>query len=282
MNLLTRMALSFVAGETPDEAFKQVRKFNEKGVQTTLDILGESVKDRKTAEKAVNDYLGLLDAIPKAGINSHLSLKLTQMGLDIDTEYCFKNVEKIVGRAKELGNFVRVDMEGTPHTQRTLDIFYGLRQKYDNVGIVIQAYLFRSEKDIRDINKIQGKVRICKGAYKEPKELAIKKMKDIRANFIKLAELLFKEGVYPAIATHDSRLIKWTKEYTASNQIPNDKFEFQYLYGIRNKTFRQLAAEGYTVRCYTPFGTHWLPYFLRRLRERKENVFFVIKHLFIK
>ncbi len=282
MNLLTRMALSFVAGETTDEAFKQVRKLNEKGIMATLDVLGESVKDRETAERAVNAYLNLLDAIPKAGIHSHISLKLTQMGLDIDTEYCFENVEKIVGKAKQLSNFVRIDMEGTPHTQRTLDIFYRLRQKYDNVGIVIQAYLFRSEKDLQDINKIKGKVRICKGAYKEPKDLAIKKMKDIRANFIKLTEMLFKEDVYPAVATHDDRLIKWTKEYVATNHIRSDKYEFQYLYGIRNKTFRKLAADGYAVRCYVPFGTHWLPYFLRRLRERKENVFFVIKNLFRK
>jgi proline dehydrogenase len=280
MNLLTRMALSFVAGETTEEALKQVKKLNEKGIMTTLDVLGESVKDKETAEKAVNAYLDLLDAIPKAGVNSHVSLKLTQMGLDIDTEYCFDKVAKIVGKAKQTGNFVRIDMEGTPHTQRTLEIFYRLRQKYENVGIVIQAYLYRSEKDVGDLNKIKAKVRICKGAYKEPKELAIKKMKDIRSNFIKLAELLFREGVFPAIATHDDRLIKWTKEYVASNHISSDKYEFQYLYGIRNRTFQKLAADGYSVRCYVPFGTHWLPYFLRRLRERKENVFFVVKNLF--
>jgi len=282
MKLLTRMARSFVAGETVEEAIKNVRKLNEKSIMATLDVLGESVKDRETAEKAVNAYLALLDAIPKAGINSHVSLKLTQMGLDIDTDYCCQNIDRIVGKAKTLGNFVRVDMEGTPHTQRTLDIFYRLRQKYDNVGIVLQAYLHRTGKDVRDLNNIKAKIRLCKGAYKEPPDLAIKKMKDIRANFILLAETLFKEGVYPAIATHDDRLIKWTKEYTASNKIANDRFEFQYLYGIRNKTFRNLAEEGYRVRCYVPFGTHWLPYFSRRLRERKENVFFVVKNLFRK
>jgi len=282
MKLLTRMARSFVAGETVEEAIKNVRKLNEKSIMATLDVLGESVKDKETAEKAVSSYLALLDAIPKAGINSHVSLKLTQMGLDIDTEYCTQNVDRIVGKAKTLGNFVRVDMEGTPHTQRTLDIFHRLRQKYDNVGIVVQAYLYRTEKDLRELNKIKAKIRICKGAYKEPADLAIQKMKDIRTNFIKLSELAFTEGVYPAIATHDDRLIKWTKEYTAGNKIANDKFEFQYLYGIRNKTFRKLAEEGYRVRCYVPFGTHWLPYTLRRLRERKENVFFVIKHLFKK
>jgi len=282
MKLLTRMARSFVAGETVEEAIKNVRKLNEKSIMATLDVLGESVKDRETAEKAVNAYLALLDAIPKAGINSHVSLKLTQMGLDIDTNYCCQNIDRIVGKAKTLGNFVRVDMEGTPHTQRTLDIFYRLRQKYDNVGIVLQAYLHRTGKDVRDLNNIKAKIRLCKGAYKEPPDLAIKKMKGIRANFILLAEILFKEGLYPAIATHDDRLIKWTKEYTASNKIANDRFEFQYLYGIRNKTFRKLAEEGYRVRCYVPFGTHWLPYFSRRLRERKENVFFVIKNLFRK
>jgi proline dehydrogenase len=282
MKLLTRMARSFVAGETVEDAIKNVRKLNEKSIMATLDVLGESVNDKETAEKAVNAYLDLLDAIPKAGLNSHVSLKLTQMGLDIDTEYCTQNIDRIVGKAKMLGNFVRVDMEGTPYTQRTLDIFHRLRQKYDNVGIVVQAYLYRTEKDLRELNKIKTKIRICKGAYKEPADLAIQKMKDIRTNFIKLSELAFTEGVYPAIATHDDRLIKWTKEYTAGNKIANDRFEFQYLYGIRNKTFRKLAEEGYRVRCYVPFGTHWLPYFMRRMRERKENVFFVIKNLFRK
>jgi proline dehydrogenase len=279
MKLLTWMARTFVAGDTIEDAIKSVKKLNGKGVMATLDILGESVKDRETAEKAVNAYLELLDAIPKSGINSHVSLKLTQMGLDIDTEYCLQNVEKIVARAKERGNFVRIDMEGTPHTQRTLDIFYRLRKKYDNVGIVVQAYLFRTEKDIGDLNELQAKVRICKGAYKESADLAIKKMKDIRANFIKLSERLFKEGVYPAIATHDDKLLKWTKEYAAANAIASEKYEFQYLYGIRTKTFRKLAEDGYRVRCYVPFGTHWLPYTLRRLRERK-TILFLIRNLF--
>jgi len=279
MKLLTWMARTFVAGDTIEDAIKSVKKLNGKGVMATLDVLGESVKDRETAERAVNAYVELLEAIPKTGINSHVSLKLTQMGLDIDTEYCLQNVEKIVARAKELGNFVRIDMEGTPHTQRTLDIFYRLRQKYDNMGIVVQAYLFRTEKDVRELNRIQAKIRICKGAYKEPADLAIKKMKDIRANFIKLAEILFKEGAYPAIATHDDKLITWTKEYAAANAVPNEKYEFQYLYGIRNKTFQNLAEEGYQVRCYVPFGTHWLPYTLRRLRERK-TILFLIRNFF--
>ena len=282
MKLLTRMARSFVAGETVDDAIKAVRKLNEKSIMATLDVLGEGVKDRDTADKAVQAYLDLLEAIPRAGINSHASLKLTQMGLDIDPEYCYQNMVKIIGQAREHGNFVRIDMEGSPHTQRTLDLFNRLREKFDDVGLVIQAYLFRSEKDIQDLNRIKAKVRLCKGAYKEPKEIAIKKTKDLRANYIKLAEMLFREGVYPAIATHDDKLIKWAKEYAASHNIATDQFEFQYLYGIRTKTFQKLVEEGYRVRCYVPFGAHWLPYFSRRLRERKENVFFVLKNFFKK
>jgi proline dehydrogenase len=280
MKLLTRMASSFVAGETVEYAVKAVRKLNEKGIMTTLDVLGEGVKDKETAAKAVQAYLDLLDAIPRAEINSNVSVKLTQMGLDIDTEYCYENMVRIIGKAGDLKNFVRIDMEGSPHTQRTLDLFYRLRQKFENVGIVIQAYLYRSEKDIQDINRVKGKVRICKGAYKEPKEIAIKKMKDIRQNFLRLADMLFQEGVYPAIATHDDKLIKATKAYVAEHNISPDAFEFQFLYGIRNKTQQKLAEEGYRVRTYVPFGTHWLPYFLRRLRERKENIFFVVKNLF--
>ncbi len=282
MKLLTRMARSFVAGETIDEAIKVVNNLNEKGILATMDVLGEGVKDRETADRAVQDYLDLLDAIHRSGINSHVSLKLTQMGLDIDPEYCHENMVKIVTKAAERRNFVRIDMEGSPHTQRTLDLFYRLRGKFENVGIVIQAYLHRSERDVQDLCRIKAKVRICKGAYKEPKEIAFKKMKDIRANFIKLAEMLFRDSVYPAIATHDDRLIQWTKDYTAAHHIPTDQFEFQYLFGIRNKTFQNLAKDGYRVRCYVPFGTHWLPYFYRRLRERKENIFFVLKNFFKK
>lgn len=282
MKLLTRMAKSFVAGETVDDALKAVKKLNQKGIMATLDVLGESVKDREDADKAVGAYLNLLDAIPQAGVNSHASLKLTQMGLDIDDEYCFQNMVKILSRAKEQANFVRFDMEGSPHTQRTLDIFHRIREKFDNVGIVIQAYLYRSEKDIQDLNRIKARVRICKGAYKEPKEIAIKKMKDIQENFMKLAKMLFQNGEYPAIGTHDDKLIKATKDYAAEHNISKENFEFQLLYGIRTKTQQKLAEEGYRVRVYVPFGTHWLPYFLRRLRERKENVFFVFKNLFKK
>ena len=282
MKLLTRMARSFVAGETIDEAQRAVQKLNEKGIMATLDVLGEGVKDSGTAEKAVQAYIDLLDAIPRGGINSNVSVKLTQMGLDIDQEYCYRNMVRIISRAKEHGNFVRIDMEGSPHTQRTLDIFFRLREMFDNVGIVIQAYLYRSEKDVQDINRVKARIRICKGAYKEPKDIAIQKMKLIRENFMKLTEMLFRDGIYPAIATHDDKLIHKVKDYVTEQKISRNDFEFQFLYGIRNKTQQELVKEGYRVRTYVPFGTHWLPYFSRRLRERKENVFFVLKNLFRK
>lgn len=280
MKFLTRMAKSFVAGETIDEALQAVKKLNERGIMATLDVLGESVKAREDSEKAVQAYIDLLDSISRTGVNSHVSLKLTQMGLDIDDEYCCENMIKILSHAKKLNNFVRFDMEGSPHTQRTLNIFYRVRETFDNVGIVIQAYLYRSKKDIEDLNRIKAKVRICKGAYKEPKDIAIKKMKDIRKNFMVLTEMLLEHGVYTAIATHDDKLIQATKDYVAEKGISKEDFEFQLLFGIRTKTQQRLTDEGYNVRIYVPFGTHWLPYFSRRLRERKENVFFVLKNLF--
>jgi proline dehydrogenase len=282
MRLLTRMARSFVAGYNVEDALKQVQKLKDKGIMVTMDILGEAVTERSMADKAVQDYLGLLTKLAEVKSEAHISVKLTQMGLGIEDEYCYQNLVKLLSLAKTSGRFVRIDMEGSAVTQRTLDIFTRLRKQFDNVGIVIQSMLRRSEQDIRDLNKLKVKVRLCKGAYKEPKEVAFKKMKDIRVNFIKLSELLFKDGVYPAIATHDTKLIKWTKAYAAENKIDTKDFEFQLLYGIRNKTQRQLAKDGYRVRTYVPFGTHWIPYFYRRLRERKENVFFLAKNVFKK
>ncbi len=283
MRLLTKLASAFVAGETPDEAMKVVKRLNEKNITGTLDVLGENVTNKEEADRAVQAYLDLLDTINQTRVRSYVSLKLTQMGLDIDDEYCYQNMVKIVEKAKKYNNFVRIDMEGSDYTQKTLDIFYRLHKEFnDSVGIVIQAYLFRSEKDIEDLNKIKARVRLCKGAYKEPPTIAYKKMKDIRKNFIKLAEMLFSNGNYPAIATHDDYLIDWTKNFVKEMGISNDKFEFQMLYGIRTKTQEKLAKEGYNIRIYIPFGTHWLPYFYRRLRERKENVWFVVKNLFKK
>ena len=280
MKLMTRLAKSFVAGETVSEALPRVKKMYDDGLTTTLDILGESVEEREQSDKSVQAYMDLLDGIHKSGIPTHVSLKLTQMGLDIDDEYCYENMVKIVSKAKSYGIFVRFDMEGSPHTQRTLDIFYRIKEQFDNVGIVLQAMLHRTDEDIINLNKVKAKVRLCKGAYKEPVEIAYKKMKDIREAFKQQTIALFRDGVYPAIATHDDKLINWTKEYVRENNISNENFEFQFLYGIRVKTWHKLVAEGYIVRVYVPFGTHWMPYYFRRLRERKENVWFVIKNFF--
>jgi proline dehydrogenase len=283
MKFLTRMAKSFVAGETIDEALQVVKKLKEKGIMSTLDILGESVEKREDSDKAVKAYLDLLDSISESGIESHVSLKLTQMGLDIDDGYCLENMIKIVSQARKYNNnFVRFDMEGSPHVQRTLDIFYKVRKEYDNVGIVVQSMLFRTKKDVEELNRIKAKVRLCKGAYKESEDIAHQKMKDVRQSFIELGEMLFADGVYPAIATHDDKLIQWTKDYVKLKNITHQDFEFQMLYGIRPKTLHKLAEEGYNARVYVPFGTHWLPYFYRRLRERKENIWFLIKNLFKK
>lgn len=280
MSILTYFARAFVAGETVSDAVKTVRKLNDKGIMATMDVLGENVKDVKTAENAVNAYIELLNVIAREGINSHVSLKLTQMGLDIDYKFCLENIKKIAKKAEETGNFVRIDMEGSFYTQKTLDLLKEVFKDFKNVGIVIQAYLKRSIDDIKDLNQLGARVRICKGAYKEPSEIAYKKMKEIRENFLKICKLLFQDGNYPAIATHDTYLINSVKKMAKEMGKSEKDFEFQMLYGIRPKTQERLVKEGYRMRVYVPFGTHWLPYFYRRLRERKENVFFVVKNLF--
>ncbi|MGQ9617797.1 MAG: proline dehydrogenase family protein [Candidatus Aminicenantia bacterium] len=280
MSFLTYFARAFVAGEKVKDAIKVVKKLNEKGIMATLDVLGENVHDFKTAENAVSAYLELLDVIAREKINSHVSLKLTQMGLDIDYKFCLENIKRIANKAQENDNFVRIDMEGSNYTQKTIDLFKEIHRDFKNVGIVIQAYLKRSLEDVKELNKINAKIRLCKGAYKEPPEIAYKKMKEIRENFLNICKILFENGNYPAIATHDSYLINSVKKMAKEMGKPPQDFEFQMLFGIRPKTQEILAREGYRMRVYVPFGTHWLPYFYRRLRERKENVFFVVKNLF--
>ena len=280
--LLFLVAKRFVSGQTIQEAIPAVRHLNSVGILTTLDVLGENVSDRRAAEMAVSAYLETLDWIQREGLRSNVSLKLTQMGLDIDRHYCLDNVARICERAAAGKNFVRIDMEGSAYTERTLTFFSELFQKHRNLGIVIQAYLHRSERDIRKLIELGARVRLCKGAYKEPPSLAVQTMAAVRQNFMSLASLLLKQGINPAIATHDEVLLSWTKNYVAQHQLPKDGFEFQMLYGVRSHTQQQLAEQGYPMRVYVPFGTHWLPYFYRRIRERKENVAFVLKHLFRK
>jgi proline dehydrogenase len=274
------LAKRFVAGTTVETALQAVKELNDKGLTATLDVLGENVVDNTQAQKAAEAYMSLLERIGDAGVNSNVSLKLTQMGLDISDEFCLENMVRIVTKAAECRNYVRIDMEGSAYTERTLNLFFRLFKEHRNVGIVIQAYLYRSEQDIRRLLEANARVRLCKGAYKEPRSIAYQKMKDIRTNYLKLAETLLVNGTYPGIATHDDLLIEAVKDWTARHGIGKEKFEFQMLYGIRPQTQEQLVRQGYNMRVYVPFGIHWFPYFSRRLRERKENIWFVIKNLF--
>jgi len=280
MGLMTFMAQRFVAGKTAEAAINAVRKLNEQKIRATLDILGEDVTDRDEATSAADDYIALLDLIAKEGVDANVSVKLTMMGLEIDPEFCLNNVRRIVEAAKRHDNFVRVDMEGSEVTQATLDITRKLFDGSSNVGIVIQSYLYRSEEDVKALNAAGIKIRLCKGAYKEPKEVSFQDKREVNASYSKLMRMMLKDGNFPAIATHDTKLINECREIVSRNGLGKDQFEFQMLYGIRNVTQRKLAAEDYSVRCYVPYGTCWLPYFLRRLRERRANVLFVLKNLF--
>jgi proline dehydrogenase len=280
MSFLYLFAKRFVAGEELEEAIPPIKALNEKGIMVTFDHLGENVKNEQEATAAADSYLQILDVIQREGLNSNVSIKLTQMGLDLGDDFCLKNVERIVKKAKELNNFVRIDMEGSNYTQRTLDITYKLFDEYKNVGVVIQAMLLRSESDIKTLIKRGIRVRLCKGAYKEPESIAYQKKEQVNENYKKLMKMLLKDGNYPAIATHDEEIIEEAKRFAEENGIDRSRFEFQMLYGIRRDLQIALAREGYNMRVYVPYGKEWFPYFYRRLRERKENLFFVMRNFF--
>jgi proline dehydrogenase len=277
--LLFVLAKRFVSGTTVQEAVRAVQQLNEQGIMATLDVLGENVRSIETAEVAVKSYLETLAWIQKSGIQSNVSLKLTQMGLDIGKDFCKENLARVCEKAAETGNFVRIDMEGSAYTQRTLDIFHEIFESYKNVGIVLQAYLRRTPDDLPPLISVGARIRLCKGAYKEQKDIALQQMSEIRESFKKLASDLLREGTYPAIATHDDDLISWTKEFASNHGIAKNQFEFQMLYGLRKRTQIELAREGHSMRVYVPYGTHWIPYFYRRLRERRENVYFALRNL---
>lgn len=280
MSILTIFAKRFITGETLDSAIEAIKHLNANKMTATLDMLGENVTNKEMAIKTADCYLEMLDAIAKNGVNSNVSIKLTQMGLDISDEFCYENVSRILDKATALKNFVRVDMEGSPYTERTLQLVYKWHEKYPNMGTVIQAALLRSEKDIAELNRRKITVRLCKGAYKEPASVAFQRKQDVNANYIKLADILLKDGVYPAIATHDDKMIAAALESAKKYGRGKDDFEFQMLYGINRSGQRKIAEQGYRMRIYTPWGTHWFPYYYRRLRERKENIFFIFRHLF--
>lgn len=283
MKLPFALARRFVAAETFKETIPKIKEINKKNIKVTLDLLGENVREKTTADETVEIYIQLLDSIHDAGLKSTISIKLTMMGLDINKDYCKENLFRLLDEAQKLNSFVRIDMEGSDYTQQTIDIFKEAHEKYSkHVGIVIQAYLKRSEKDILDLAAMGADIRLCKGAYKEPADIALQTMPEIRDAFKEYTKILLDKTTFPRIATHDDELINWVKSYTTENNISKDRFEFQMLYGLREETMVEFTRNGYHARMYVPYGTMWFPYFKRRLMERKENIFFVLSMMFKK
>ena len=275
-----RLATRFVAGEALEGALAVGRKLNAEQIEVTLDHLGESVTSLEEAAEARDVYLRTLNAIHESGIRGNVSLKLTQFGLDFSYDQCRANVEQLVRRAAEQDSFVRVDMESSAYTSRTLELVSGLHARYGSVGTVIQAYLRRSRDDVEKLCAAGIRVRLCKGAYLEPPGVAWPRKADVDRNYVDLMKLLLEKGDYPAIATHDERIIDEAKSWVTARKIPREAFEFQMLYGIRRDLQRRLVAENYRLRLYVPFGKAWYPYYMRRLAERPANVLFILRNLF--
>ena len=274
------VARRWVAGETLEDAIAAARTLNASGFPVSLDLLGENVLDKDGAIRAADTYVAMFDRIAAEHLNGNISLKLTQLGLDLDPALCESLVSRIANSAARHGNFLRIDMEGSPYTQRTVDLCKRVRARTDSVGTVIQSYLRRSEQDVRDLIAVGCRIRLVKGAYKEPAEIAFPAKADVDANFVSLMKILLPSGIYHGIATHDPRMIDATKDFASSNGIGKEIFEFQMLYGIRTDLQRQLIGEGYRLRVYIPFGTDWYPYFMRRLAERPANLTFFLRNLF--
>ncbi len=270
-------ASRFVAGETVTTAIEAVRGLNAKGITASLDLLGESTTNEKEAYTSQREYLQLLDLIQREKLNANVSLKLTAMGMDISDELCVRVTREILERAKQYGNFVRLDMESSAYTQKTLDLFeqHFYPDFKANVGIVLQSYLFRTEADARRASELGARVRICKGAYKEPATVAYPEKADVDKCYVRTMHHLMEHGNYPGLATHDEVIIAEAKRFAKEKGIGNDRFEFQMLYGVRRDLQESLVREGYRIRCYVPFGTQWYPYLMRRLAERPANMAFM-------
>jgi len=271
-------AAQVVAGDSIETMIGKVRELNEKGLVCTLDHLGEFVSSREEAIEATDHNVKTLEAIAKEELNSHLSVKLTQLGLDIDRNFCVQNIIRILNKAKNHQIFVRIDMEDYSHCQVTLDILRELRKNYDHVGTVIQAYLFQAEQDVRNLKGIP--LRLVKGAYKESPKVAFQNKKDIDENYFKLIKIHLLSGTHTAIATHDHQIIAKVKQFVREHQIPRNQFEFQMLYGFRVDMQQSLVNEGYKMRVYVPYGSDWFAYYMRRLAERPQNISFALKGLF--
>jgi proline dehydrogenase len=279
--LASRFAARFVAGETNETATAAALELKKLGILTSLDLLGESVTQESDAIAARDEYLAMLEYLATAGADANVSVKLTQMGLDIDEELCAANMRRILEKARALGGFVRLDMEGSAYTQRTLDFFehrlFGEFGPY--TGVVIQSCLRRSAADIERLVAIGARVRLCKGAYLEPAEVAFPDKADVDRAYRTLMERLLRDGNYPGLATHDQRILQHAREFVTREGIPADRFEFQMLYGVRRDLQERLRKEGFNMRVYVPFGTQWYPYLMRRLAERPANIAFILGNM---
>jgi proline dehydrogenase len=274
-----RMARRFVAGEKLEEAVAAVRRCNDAGMMASLDYLGENVASTSDAQRSRDEYLAIFETIAQENLQANVSCKLTQLGLDINGEFCTGLVLSIVERAAGFDNFLRIDMEGSAYTQRTIELVKRVRARNPAVGTVIQSYLYRSEKDVGELLTCGCRVRLCKGAYQEPEDVAFPRKADVDANYVRLMQILLSSGFYHAIATHDPKMIGATIRHAATEGISKGDFEFQMLYGVRTDLQRRLVKDGYRVRIYIPFGSDWFPYFMRRLAERPANVGFILRNL---
>ncbi|MBU4484040.1 proline dehydrogenase family protein [bacterium] len=282
MGILFQFAKRYIAGRDVKEALPVVKDLNNKGFYTTMDNLGEEVKTPDAARKAVDEYLKMLAALKESGGDLNVSVKLTQIGLAIDKNLCRENLAIILQKAKDVGAFVRADMEGSDYTADTLDIVRGSHNMYNNVGIVLQAMLYRTPADAQSLIDEGIKIRLCKGAYKEPSTIAFPDKRDVDRQFVDVSKTLISSRIYHGIATHDERIIEELKQYAIGNNINPNDFEFQMLLGIRPTLQQQLKRDGWRVRVYVPYGRDWFPYTIRRMRERKENFWFVVKNIFRK
>jgi proline dehydrogenase len=295
-----RMASRFVAGESCADAIRAIRELNEKSINATLDHLGEHTSTVEEADRATEDVLTVLNEIDKAGVRANISIKLTQIGMGLDEEICQRNLVRILEQARQHGNYVRIDMEDTPYTDTTLAIYYSMLQRgftVSQVGMVVQSYLYRTEADVRKLLEYNTHMRLVKGAYREPSDKAFPKKADVDANFDLLTKHMIDAALkiednkisadgrvppIPAIATHDEKRISFARQYAEKVGLPKEALEFQMLYGIRRDLQEQLIKQGYPVRVYVPFGTHWYPYFMRRLAERPANIWFFVSNYFKK
>ncbi len=274
------MARRFVAGVTLDEAVAAARVCNNAGMLVSLDYLGENVRTTGGAQKSRDAYLQIFERIAKEKLYANVSCKLTQLGLDLNVDFCQGLIVSIVEFAASRENFLRVDMEGSAYTEKTIELVRRVRERNPAIGTVIQSYLYRSESDVSDLFTVGCRIRLCKGAYKESDEVAFQKKADVDSNFILLMQKLLSSGLYHGIATHDPQMVAATIRYAASKKISKDGFEFQMLYGVRTDLQRRLANDGYRVRVYIPYGRDWFPYFMRRLAERPANLWFFIRNFF--